>query len=239
MTVDNVPVGRGRAAATASLRPPTIDPEVVEDALLKKLTLPPDPDTDFPLTTAQTQAELAEFYPPQTKLSGKFPGKLGKKCSLQTNYFPISLKLPQGVIYQYDVVISPPWASKRGYKRADKALYHMVIKEWKRLHPVASKSPYAWVFDGHKQLFCTQMFKPEEMVDISVEVWCDREEKMLKVQVKDIQISGCIKVNKDLTDWSESGRSGAMPQDALQALNIVLKESVNLDPHIFNIGRYS
>ena len=37
-----------------------------------------------------------------------------------------------------------------------------------------------------------------------------------------------------LYEWAVSGRSGHVPQDALQALDVVLKEAINLD---LNIGR--
>merc|ERR1719369_2054177 len=38
-------------------------------------------------------------------------------------------------------------------------------------------------------------------------------------------------------EWAVSGRSGHVPQDALQALDVVLKEAINLDLNFYNIGR--
>ena len=38
-------------------------------------------------------------------------------------------------------------------------------------------------------------------------------------------------------EWAASGRSGWAPQDALQALDVVLKQALNLDIHFENIGR--
>ena len=66
---------------------------------------PFNPDTDFPLARAgglPCGGETPEFYPPQSRLSGKFPGtkSTGRACKLQTNHFPLSLKFPEGMIYQ-------------------------------------------------------------------------------------------------------------------------------------------
>merc|ERR1719282_1595354 len=57
------------------------------------------------------------------------------------------------------------------------------------------------------------------------------------VKVKDVQVVGCINVTEDIVEWASSGRSGQVPQNALQALDVVLNEAVNLDPNIYNIGR--
>ena len=51
-----------------------------------------------------------DFLPPQSRLSGLFPGTTGRPCKVQTNHFPISLKFPEDVIYMYDVCIVPPWS---------------------------------------------------------------------------------------------------------------------------------
>ena len=198
-----------------------------------------NPDTDFPLSSFSAAQYEAEFYPPQSRLNGKFPGtaKTGRSCKLQTNHFTIKLKFPEGVIYQYVVTIAPPWYGRREYRRTDKQLYHDVIKEWKKSHPVPASNQASWVFDGHKQLFCTQPYKPEDIPDMELNVWFEEEARDLKVKVKDVLLVGCIKVTKDIIDWASGGRSGQVPQDALQALDVVLKEAVNLDPNIYNIGR--
>jgi len=213
----------------------TIDPQF-EDSVPTPFH---DPDTDFPLSSRMAAEQEAEFYPPQSRLDGKFPGtaKTGRACKLQTNHFTVSLKFPEGVIYQYVVTIVPPWFGKREYRRSDKDLYHNVIKEWKEKHPVPVSNFASWVFDGHKQLFCTKPYSPEELKPIDLTVFFEEEGRDIQVKVKDVVMVGCIKVTKDILDWATSGRSGQVPQDALQALDVVLKESVNLDPKICNIGR--
>ena len=133
----------------------------VEETVASTMFTPPDlgpppfnPDTDFPMARAgglPCGGSTPEFYPPQSRLSGKFPGtkSTGRACKLQTNHFPLSLKFPEGMIYQYSVTIMPPWFGRRDYKRTDKQLYHDTIKEWKEVCPAAKHNTAAWVFDGH------------------------------------------------------------------------------------------
>ena len=200
---------------------------------------PYDPDTDFPLSRQVAAVEAAMFLPPQKRVTGQFPGtkKTGRECKLQTNHFTVKLNLPKGVVYQYVVTVKPPWYGKRDYKRTDKQLYHDAIKEWKRLHPAAKNNTSSWVFDGNKQLFCTKAYSPAEIPDLRVKVWFVDEGREIDVDIKDVQLVGSIQVNKEILEWATSGRSGEIPQDALQALDVVLKEGVNLDPNIYNIGR--
>ena len=200
-----------------------------------------DPERDFPLSLA---ARLPggglepDFYPPQKRLTGQFPGtaKTGRACKLQTNHFAMKLKVPEGRIYQYTVTIMPPWFGRREYRRSDKQLYHDVIKVWKENHPVA-KNASSWVFDGNKQMFCTQAFRIEELPDLKVPVWCEEENMYLDVLVKDVEMVGHVEVTKEILEWAESGRSGHIPQTSLQALDIVLQEAANLNPKLTVIGR--
>ena len=72
---------------------------------------------------------------------------------------------------------------------------------------------------------------------MEVAVWFEEEGRDLMVKVKDVQVVGCINVTEDIVEWASSGRSGQVPQNALQALDVVLNEAFNLDPNIYNIGR--
>eukprot|EP00092_Neocalanus_flemingeri_P007368 GFUD01007955.1.p1 GENE.GFUD01007955.1~~GFUD01007955.1.p1 ORF type:complete len:1043 (+),score=306.14 GFUD01007955.1:186-3314(+) len=245
------------SSSTLSLSSERGDIDQLDEAMLQatlacpagNLFLPPDlgpppfnPDTDFPMARAGALPSgglTPEFYPPQSRLSGKFPGtkSTGRACKLQTNHFPLSLKFPQGMIYQYSVTIMPPWFGRRDYKRTDKQLYHDTIKEWKEVCPAAKHNTAAWVFDGHKQLFCTQAYRIEELPDQKVSVWCQEEERFLEMMIKDVERVSDIKVTQDIMEWAGSGRSGHVPQDALQALDVVLKEAINLDLNFYTIGR--
>ena len=190
-------------------------------------------EEQFPLARARGP----DFLPPQSRVSGLFPGKasVGRACKLQTNHFPISLKLKEGTVYMYDVCILPPW--RREYKRTDKQLYHDTIAQWKKVCPAAKANNHAWVFDGHKQLFCTKAYRVEDLPDQKVTVWWAEEEREVDMLVKDVTLVNAIPISKDILHWAATGRSGEVPQDALQALDIILKEAVNLDVKFYNIGR--
>ena len=64
-------------------------------------------EEQFPLAKARGP----DFLPPQSRVSGLFPGKasVGRACKLQTNHFPVSLKMKEGKVHMYDVYILPPW----------------------------------------------------------------------------------------------------------------------------------
>ena len=72
-------------------------------------------DTDFPLSAQEAAVEATMFMPPQSSVTGKFPGtkKTGRECKLQTNHFTVKLKFPEGVIYQYVVTVKPPLRQER------------------------------------------------------------------------------------------------------------------------------
>ena len=153
----------------------------LKEAIIDELLC--DPDTDFPLSRQEAAVEAAMFMPPQSRVTGLFPGtkKIGRECKLQTNHFTVKLNIPKGVVYQYVVTVKPPWYGKRDYKRTDKQLYHDAIKEWKRVHPAAKDNTAAWVFDGNKQLFCTSI----KASDLRVKAWSVDEEREIDVDIKD------------------------------------------------------
>ena len=180
---------------------------------------------------------LEELLPPQHRVTGLFPGKAttGRPCKLETNHFTISLKIPEGMIYMYDVTVEPPW--KRPYRRSDKKLYHDAIKMWKEVCPAVKGEKNCWVFDGYKQLYSTRPHKEIEFKSEKFVVWSRDDEKEVEVVVKDIQRVADVRVTQNIVDWAARGRSGYIPQDAIQALDIVLKQAVNTDLSWESIGR--
>ena len=77
----------------------------------------------------------------------------------------------------------------------------------------------------------------EELPDQKVSVWCNEEKRFFNMMIKDVERVSDIRVTRDIMEWAVSGRSGHVPQDALQALDVVLKEAINLDLNFYNIGR--
>merc|ERR1712096_551180 len=72
-----------------------------------------DLSTDSSLSPACSMSKLSmvELLPSQPRVTGLFPGKstTGRPCTIETNHFTISLKIPEGMIYMYDVTVEPPW----------------------------------------------------------------------------------------------------------------------------------
>ena len=116
--------------------------------------------------------------------------------------------MKEGKVHMYDVCILPPW--NREYKRTDKQLYHDTIAEWKKVCPAAKANNHAWVFDGHKQLFCTKAFRVEDLPDQKVTVWWAEEERHVDMLVKDVTLVNTIPISKDLLfnrqEWGGASR---------------------------------
>lgn len=203
----------------------TTQMEKSSDESVLSLTLPPVPQP------------VSEYLPPQQRLAGLFPGQAneGRSCKLQTNHFTVKLDIPAGMIYMYDVNIEPPW--KRPYKRSDKKLYHKAVVEWKAKCTSTKNDEHAWVFDGHKQLYSTKKVAGSSFPDMKVTVWCSDEEKEVSLMIKDVECVADIRVTREILEWATSGRSGFIPQDAIHALDVVLKQAVNVNKCFENIGR--
>lgn len=49
---------------------------------------------------------------------------MGRRIQVKANHFPMTVKVPEGVVFMYNVVVKPPWS--REYRRRDRLLYHQV-----------------------------------------------------------------------------------------------------------------
>jgi eukaryotic translation initiation factor 2C len=140
------------------------------------------------------------------------------------------------MIYMYDVTVVPPWS--RPYRRSDKKLFHDTVALWKAACPSLKDHQYAWVFDGYKQLYSIKKLSSDDFPEATpLTVWCREEEREVPMVVRDVSRVADIKVTREILEWAASGRSGWVPQDAIQALDVVLKQAVNVDINFENIGR--
>lgn len=143
------------------------------------------------------------------------------------------MKVPEGPIYQYSLVIVPPW--KRPYKKADKDIYQAVIQKWRNVNIVAKKNPWSWVYDGNTTLYSTQRHDNIPNCDIDM----DLEGRETSFQVIDVKYDATIMISQDLAEWAARGQSGSVPQTALSAINIILSQSRTLDMNYTTIGKSS
>ena len=148
----------------------------------------------------------------------------------------MKLEVPEGMIYMYDVTVVPPWS--RPYKRSDKKLYHDTVVKWKAASAATREQQHAWVFDGYKQLYSTRKLGSESFAETTqLSVWSREEEREVEMVVRDISRVADIRVTREILEWAASGRSGWVPQDAIQALDVVLKQAVNVNVNFEDIGR--
>jgi len=239
--VEGVSGGRGHGRGNSSERAPVKGKRFGRGRGLKmnpELSLSSsDLSTCSSLSPACSLSNLCteELLPPQLRVAGQYPGTAGRLCKLEANHFTINLKIPDGMIYMYDVTVEPPW--KRPYRKSDKKVYHEAIKAWKSACPAIVGEENCWVFDGFKQLYSTKKHVDEEFKKVVVKVWSKEDEREVEVIVKDVIRVADIKVSQDIVEWASRGRSGGIPQDAIQALDIVLKQAMNIDLSWECIGR--
>ena len=177
-------------------------------------------------TSQLTTVDASVLLPPSKRVavagqSPQFPGRLGRKVVLATNHFPV--QLPRTPLHQYSVTIRPPWS--RPYRRSDRDLYQQVMAGWRKVCPPAIAAPHAWVFDGHATLFSTRAETRLPDCTVSLE-W---EGRQLEVVVEEVVWVGSLNIRQQLADWAARGRSGHLPQSALQALDVILGQAVSLD----------
>merc|ERR1719285_409880 len=140
------------------------------------------------------------------------------------------------MIYMYDITVVPPWS--RPYRRSDKKLFHDTVAQWKASCPALKEHRHAWVFDGYKQLYSTKKLESCDFPKkTEVSVWNREDERTEAMLVKDVSRVADIAVSREILEWASSGRSGWVPQDSLQALDVVLKQAINVDVMFENIGR--
>ncbi|XXG39243.1 hypothetical protein AAC387_Pa01g0254 [Persea americana] len=158
--------------------------------------------------------------PPASSKSIRFPvrpgkGSTGQKCIVKANHFLAAL--PDKDLHQYDVTITPEVTS-RGVNRA-------VIKELVRLYRESHLGKRLPVYDGRKSLYTAGPlpFTSKEfvisLVDEEEGPGGARRERQFRVVIK-------LASRADLhhLELFLSGKQADAPQEALQVLDIVLRE---------------
>ena len=189
------------------------------------------------LNIQENEDDSGMLLPPQQRVRNLFPGlsNKGRPCRVETNHYSLQVKLPEGIIYMYEVTILAPWV--RNYRQSDKKLYHAAVAKWKQLCPAISKEQNCWVFDGYKQLYSTKKHQDCEFQRMKLSVYWAEEERDVEMIIQDVVRVMDINVTQDIAEWASKGRSGGMPQDSLQALDVVLKHATTTDLGWTAIGR--
>ncbi|KAG9129251.1 hypothetical protein Leryth_006460 [Lithospermum erythrorhizon] len=168
----------------------------------------------------QPEASAGQAVIPASSKSMKFPlrpgkGSTGTKCMVKANHF--FAELPDKDLHQYDVTITPE-VSSRGVNRA-------VIGQLVRLYRESHLGNRLPVYDGRKSLytagplpFVSSEFRIT-LVDDEDGSGAPRREREFKVVIK-------LAARADLHHLGMflQGRQADAPQEALQVLDIVLRE---------------
>ncbi|KAL8457170.1 hypothetical protein ACS0TY_035133 [Phlomoides rotata] len=181
----------------------------------------------------QSEVSPGQEMQPASSKSMRFPlrpgkGSHGNRCIVKANHF--FAELPDKDLHQYDVTITPEVTS-RGVNRAVMA---QLVKLYKESH-LAHRLP---AYDGRKSLytagplpFVSKEFKIS-LVDEEDGPGGNRREREFKVVIK-------FAARADLHHLGEflQGRQADAPQEALQVLDIVLRELPTSRPGYCPVGR--
>ncbi|KAH8031316.1 hypothetical protein HPB51_015472 [Rhipicephalus microplus] len=174
--------------------------------------------------TKESQRTLASHFPRRPA-----QGKLGRPIQLTANHF--SVEIPAGNLYHYDVEIfsvnnkEAKIPEKRKYRCISTNINRLVIELLvKKYHLDLSNCVPA--FDGRKNLYTRRELKFRER---TFEV--DLEENQ-KVQTFIVKIQYAATVNLDALHAVFENRANTVPQEVLQAIDIVLRHgpSIRLTP---------
>ncbi|PWA91147.1 PAZ domain-containing protein [Artemisia annua] len=210
--------GRGRGAPQPQAQP---SPSATATARqMEQMTITPAPA----MQQAVVGTPAAAVAPSSTKKMKAPPrpgfGSIGKKCVIHANHFLVNLgnKDP----YQYDVTISPEVTSKT--KSRD--IMEFLTKSYRASH----LGNLMLAYDGKKSAFAAGPL-PFESKEFAVKITEQNgREREFKVSIK-------FAAKKDLHHLREFllGRQHDNPQETIQALDVVLRESASKKREI--IGR--
>ncbi|ESQ30702.1 hypothetical protein EUTSA_v10011196mg [Eutrema salsugineum] len=182
---------------------------------------PPVPVQQFEQLTIEQGAPSQAIQPiPSSSKAYKFPmrpgkGQVGKRCIVKANHF--FAELPDKDLHQYDVTITPEVTS-RGVNRA-------VMKQLVDLYRVSHLGKRLPAYDGRKSLytagplpFVSKEFRIT-LLDEEEGPGGQRREREFKVVIK-------LAARADLHHLGLflEGKQADAPQEALQVLDIVLRE---------------
>ncbi|XP_019175527.1 PREDICTED: protein argonaute 1 [Ipomoea nil] len=170
--------------------------------------------------TLQPEAAPTQAIQPASSKSMRFPlrpgpGKSGTRCMVKANHF--FAELPDKDLHQYDVSITPEVAS-RGVNRA---VMDQLVRTYRESH-LGKRLP---AYDGRKSLytagplpFVSKEFRIT-LIDDEDKSGGARREKEFKVVIKLASRADLHHLGMFL-----QGRQADAPQEALQVLDIVLRE---------------
>nr|CAD7401725.1 unnamed protein product [Timema poppensis] len=154
---------------------------------------------------------LSLTIPPRKSLLSA--GTKGRKTIVETNHLFLDLsKVSKNDIYHYDVAIDPD---------KPKRLMRMIMKTFKQAH-YPNRYP---AFDGRKNLYSSGPLPfPNDELSDSVDVFDDERNNMKKTYKVTVKFAHLINL-ATLKEYMKTGSSQGPPQEAIQAVDIALREA--------------
>ncbi|KAL3224401.1 hypothetical protein MRX96_026616 [Rhipicephalus microplus] len=198
-------------------------PQVPGDMLLNGICGPRQRSSDE-LRLQEIQKTLPSHFPRRPA-----QGKLGRPIQLMANHF--SVELPAGNVYHYDVEIfsennkEAKIPEKRKYRCISTKINRLVIEQLVKKYHLDLKNCVP-AFDGRKNLYTRRELKFRERT-FTVEL--EEDQRVQKFVVK---IQYAATVNLDALHAVFENKVNTVPQEVLQAVDIVLRHgpSIRLTP---------
>lgn len=135
-------------------------------------------------------------------------GHFGHPIQLRANHFQITM--PRGFLHHYDVTITP----EKCPRKINREIIELMVQAYNKIF--GNIKP---VFDGRKNIY-TRDDLPigRDKVELEVTLPGEGKDRVFRVAIKYVS-----KVNLDLLEEALKGNSRTMPQDSIQALDVVMR----------------
>ncbi|KAJ3670135.1 hypothetical protein LUZ60_010459 [Juncus effusus] len=224
--------GRGSGSGAPPLEYPAADVASLAAEIKRGLFLNDQPE----MAEADVKAEAVKAAAPVMMLSGKAIehaprpgfGTVGNRCRVKANHFLV--QVAENNLYHYDVAINPE-AKSRGTNRA-------IMAELLGAHKEAFFGGKLPAYDGRKSIY-TAGALPFESKDFVVKLG-DKEKKNPKDD-REYKVTIRLAGRADLRSLQSflRGKMKDLPQEAIQALDVVLRESPSLNYTIVSRSFFS
>ncbi|XP_075725003.1 protein argonaute-4-like [Rhipicephalus microplus] len=212
--------------------PPTEEGSIHDSSPLPQV--PGDVHPNIICGPRQRSSDELRLQEIQKTLPSHFPrrpaqGKLGRPIQLMANHF--SVEIPAGNVYHYDVEIfsennkEAKIPEKRKYRCISTKINRLVIEQLVKKYRL-DLSNCVPAFDGRKNLYTRRELKFRERI-FAVEL--EEDQRVQKFVVK---IQYAATVNLDALHAVFENKVNTVPQEVLQAVDIVLRHgpSIRLNP---------
>lgn len=135
-------------------------------------------------------------------------GHEGRSILLRANHFPITM--PRGYLHHYDITISPDKCPRK----INREIVEVMVASYSKLF--GQQKP---VFDGRKNMYtCDELPMGRDKLELEVTLPGEGKDRLFRVAMKWVS-----QVSLNTLEDALEGNQRAIPQDAIQALDVVMR----------------